>query len=106
MVRRVLRIEDWHVLPERCTRFIMEARDVFSCESGRNVFVGEILHGPDFVSGGPCNLLINGESVLRLDLEGEMLPLRKGREDLRAVSTVQALDCAILETEPTRLRLR
>lgn len=79
-------------LPARRSRFVMKIKDIFKFEDGRTVFAGVVVDGPKYISAGDCELFVNDELEAAFRIEGEMIPLRRPRSDLRAVSTTEDVD--------------
>ena len=67
--------------------FEMIVDEVFVFNDGRTVFAGQVLSGPSFIKACKCELYSNEIRVNIFELEGEMMPLRKTRHKVRAVST-------------------
>jgi hypothetical protein len=79
--------------------------DVFRFEGGRTVFVGEVKQGPNYISSCDCELLLGDTCVAKIRLEGEMIPLKKTRMSLRAVSTLDTVDVDRIRGFKGRCRL-
>jgi len=67
--------------------FEMQIEEIFGFNDGQTVFSGKVLLGPLFIKKCRCDLYSNDVKVETFDLEGEMMPLRKGRLEARSVST-------------------
>jgi len=85
--------------------FEMSIADVFALEGARTVFTGEVRGGQKVTSACDCELVIAGVPVARFKIEGEMIPLRK-EGDLRAVSTTEEIDVALVQRAKGQCQLR
>ena len=79
-------------------RFSMQVRDVFVFGDGRTVFAGEIADSYGLISESDCGLMVDGAKMADFRIEGEMLPLRKTKPHLRAISTTAALDIDLIRS--------
>lgn len=69
----------------------MRIEDVFEFADGRTVFIGTPQGAAAFIEACDCELWIGGVKVATMRIEPEMLPLRRRRDGLRAVSTTTSI---------------
>lgn len=66
----------------------MRIDDAFRFEDGRTVFVGIVASSHTFVTPARCDLIVDGQVIQRVTLEGEMLPAKRSASDMRSISTL------------------
>lgn len=69
--------------------FRMRIDDAFAFEDGRTVFVGIVTTSRGYVAPLRCDLIVDGQVIQQLTLEGEMLPAKRVASAERSVSTVE-----------------
>lgn len=73
--------------------FTLKIVNVFLLSDGRTVFACQVENGPKLIPAGEYDLTAHGQPVVRISIEGEMIPLRRDKNNqLRAVSTLAKLD--------------
>jgi hypothetical protein len=73
-------------------KFEMLVVDRFSFQDGRTVLVGKVFGHDEPIGACTCDLVVDGQCVGTIKLEGEMLREERGQPTgLRSVSTAEAL---------------
>lgn len=80
--------------------FEMLVDEVFIFNNGRTVFAGRVLVGSQFIKKCKCDLYSNEVKVDTFDLEGEMMPLSRTQQKVRAVATYHSFSKGDLSELP------
>jgi hypothetical protein len=86
--------------------FVMDVVDTFAFKDGRTVIAGLVTTGPPYISACDCELVVAGKPVAEFSIEGEMLPLKRQPNQLRAVSTRKEIDLGLIRRSKGRCKLR
>lgn len=86
--------------------FELEVADTFHFTDGRTVFVGPVQSETQYIPPGQAELVVNGQVVAVIELEGEMIPSSRHPLGYRSVSTTDSADLGPLSPSDAEVRLR
>ena len=84
----------------------LRVSEVFRFEDGRTVFAGRLLGDEIYIPPCRAELLVNGNVVAVLHVEGEMLPNGDHGAGWRSVSTTEAIGPDVRPANNIDVRLR